>query len=563
MDASNFNPFDVSGRPEAHHAILQQPQAGQAGQEDFERRLAEVRQAGVAPAADATPDSRYPHLTEKDRTLIEAAAEHFARNVQSHTVGTYTWALRVLGNHLASRGQTIDALDHDSLVWHASAFFPADGSMVTALNALRKYREPKASDSSRRYVPSLEDASLIDSAIGAAAARRRWTPTTADNNEKTLRRLAKSLESQGQTIATLDHNSLVAHVKKSFGDDVKMASALEVLREYREPDVVAARIPRRKDECVPSMEDKDLIDSAVLASGRPEHTVKHYTDKLYRFAGVLKEDGQGIAKLDHESLIRLAKRLYSSNKNLITGLNIIRDYRNAQEPAGAGSSPHAEGLAVQSPVPSVNSGELLRRLDGQPAPSRSIYDSAELRGVADQTGQLPAESLDTAELMAMLASPTHSPGDSVDQPSPAFRSPVQAVAPDEIGPAADRTGQLPAESLDTVELLEMLASPTHSPADSVNQPNPSPLWEMGESTSGPEYLPVHAPLAVPNLDSYLPLGWQHGDQWATENFMQGMRLHNVLPSAAEPQTNLAIQGVNYTATIGPPGWENEIFLRQR
>lgn len=356
MDASNFNPFDVSGRPEAHHAILQQPQAGQAGQEDFERRLAEVRQADVAPAADATPDSRYPHLTEKDRTLIEAAAEHFARNVQSHTVGTYTWALRVLGNHLASRGQTIDALDHDSLVWHASAFFPADGSMVTALNALRKYREPKASDSSRRYVPSLEDASLIDSAIGAAAARRRWTPTTADNNEKTLRRLAKSLESQGQTIATLDHNSLVAHVKKSFGDDVKMASALEVLREYREPDVVAARIPRRKDECVPSMEDKDLIDSAVLASGRPEHTVKHYTDKLYRFAGVLKEDGQGIAKLDHESLIRLAKRLYSSNKNLITGLNIIRDYRSAQEPAGAGSSPHTEGLAVQSPVPSVNSG---------------------------------------------------------------------------------------------------------------------------------------------------------------------------------------------------------------
>ncbi|MCP3380409.1 C48 family peptidase [Bradyrhizobium sp. CCGUVB4N] len=562
MDANNFNPFDVSGRPEAHHATLQQPQAGQAGQEDFERRLVEVRQTDVAAAAGATPDSRYPHLTEKDRTLIEAVAEHFAGNLQSHTVGNYTWALRALGNHLSSRGQTIDALDHDSLVWHASAFFPTDGSMgnaLSALNALRKYREPKASDSSRRYAPSLEDASLIDSAIGAAAARRRWTPTTAVNYESTLRRLAKSLESQGQTIAALDHNSLVAHVKQSFGDNGNMASALEVLRECREPDILAARVPRQRDEYVPSMEDKALIDSAVLASGRPEHTVKHYTGKLYRFAGVLKNDGHGIAKLDHESLIRLAKGLYSRNKNLITGLNIIRDYRNAQGPAGAGS--------VQSPVQNVNSRELLLRLDDQPAPARSMYDSAELRGVADQTGRLPAGSLDTAELMAMLASPTRSPGDSVDQPSPAFRSsvqavapdeiapagdrtgqlpaesldpvellamlasptrslgdgvdqpspvfrsPIQAVAPDKIGPAADGTGRLPAESLDTVELLGVLASPTHSPGDSVNQPNSSPLWNMGEATSGPVFLPVHAPLTAPNLDSYLPLVWQTPAGW--------------------------------------------------
>ncbi|GLR91434.1 hypothetical protein [Bradyrhizobium iriomotense] len=561
MDANNVDPFDVSGRPEAHHAILQQEQAGQAGQEDFEQRLAEGRQANAAPPAGATPDPRYPHLTEKDRTLIDAAAEHFGRNVQSHTVGTYTWALRVLGNHLGFRSQTIDALDHDSLLWHANAFFPTDGSMVTALNALRKYREPRASDGCRRYVPSVEDGSLIEAAIRAAAGRRRWTPSTAENNEQILRRLAKSLESQGQTIAASDHNSLVAYVKESFGDDVKMPSVLEVLREYREPDFLAARVPRREDEYIPSREDKDLIDSAVLASGRPEHTVKRYTDKLYRFAGVLKDEGQGIAKLDHGSLIRRAKRLYSSNKNLITGLNIIRDYRNAQGDA-AGSSRHAEAPTVQSPVASVNSEELLRRLDDQPTPSRSIYDPAELRNASDQTGQLPAESLDTAELLGILASPTHSPADSVDQPSPALPLPVQAVAPEETWRAADKADQLPTESLDTAELLEILASPTHSPTASVNQPNPSPLWDIGASTSRPAYLAVHAPLAVPDLDLYLPQNWQHGDQWATEDFMHGMRLHNVLPSVAEPQTNLTIQGVNYTATVGHPGWERAVFLRR-
>ncbi|UVO30520.1 hypothetical protein [Bradyrhizobium arachidis] len=560
MDANNFDPFDVSGRPDAHHAMLQQEQARQAGQDDFEQWLAEGRQVNAAPAAGPTPDPRYPHLTEKDRTLIDAAAEHFAKNLQSNTVGTYTWALRVLGNHLGSRSQTIDALDHDSLVWHANAFFPTDGSMVTALNALRKYREPRASDGCRRYVPSVEDASLIEAAIRAAAGRRKWTPSTAENNEKILRRLAKSLESRGQTIAALDHNSLVAYVKKFFGDDVKMPSVLEVLREYREPDILAARAPRREDEYIPSREDKNLIDSAVLASGRPEHTVKHYTDKLYRFAGVLKDEGQGIAKLDHESLIRRAKRLYSSNKNLITGLNIIRDYRNAQGSA-AGSSRHAEALTVQSPVPSVNSEELLRRLDDQPVPSWSIYDPAELRD-ASETGQLPAESLDTAELLEILASPTHSPADSVDQPSPAILLPVQAVSPEETWRRADKVGQLRTESLDTAELLEILASPTHSPSDSVNQPNPSPLWDIGALTSGPASLPVHAPLAVPDLDLYLPQNWQHGDQWATEDFMHGMRLHNVLPSVAEPQTNLTIQGVNYTATVGHPGWERAIFLRR-
>ncbi|WP_157083366.1 hypothetical protein [Bradyrhizobium manausense] len=561
MDTNNVDPFDVSGRLEAHHAVLQHEQARQAGQDDFEQRLAEGRQANAALAVGATQDPRYPHLTEKDRTLIDAAAEHFARNLQSNTVGTYTWALRVLGNHLGSRSQTIDALDHESLVWHANAFFPADGSMVTALNALRKYREPRASDGCRRYIPSVEDASLIEAAIRAAAGRRRWTPITAENNEKLLRRLAKSLESRGRAIAACDHNSLVAYVKEYFGDDVKMPSVLEVLREYREPDILAARVPRREDEYIPSTEDKNLIDTAILASGRPEHTVKHYTDKLYRFAGVLKDEGQGIAKLDHESLIRRAKRLSSKNKNLITGLNIIRDYRNAQGSA-ADSYQHAEALTVQSPVPSVNSEELLRRLDDQPIPSRSICVSAELRTTSDQTGLLPAESLDTAELLEILASPTHSRADSVDQPSPALPLSVQAVSPEEIWRIADKANQLPTESLDTAELLEILASPTHSPADSVNQVNPSPLWDIGASTSDPAYLPVHAPLAVPNLNLYLPQGWQHGDQWATEDFIHGMRLHNVLPSVAEPQTNLTIQGVNYTATIGSPGRERAIFLRR-
>ncbi|MCA6115179.1 hypothetical protein J6524_09730 [Bradyrhizobium sp. WSM 1738] len=67
---------------------------------------------------------------------------------------------------------------------------------------------------------------------------------------------------------------------------------------------------------------------------------------------------------------------------------------------------------------------------------------------------------------------------------------------------------------------------------------------------------------LPPLSLYAPPGWQHGDQWAPEDLKEGMRLHNVLPSVLEPEKTLTLRGVNYTATIGPPGLEHEIFLRR-
>ncbi|MGY3621767.1 hypothetical protein [Bradyrhizobium sp. USDA 10063] len=516
-----------------------------------------------SPIDEAVPPvDNYPHLSGRDRDLINEAMQDLAfQSLQRSTGSNYAWALRTLGNDLGSRGKTIDALDHGSLVSHARVFFPRDGHMLSALTALHKYREPGASaDGGRRYVSSEEDANLIEGAVQAAAARRGWIPRTTEKYYKNLRKLAKSLESKGQTIAALDHNSLAAHAKASYGVDKEMNAALEVLLEHREPGILAART---RGDHVSSVEDKSLIEAAARTSGRPDKAVETYVKSLLRFAGALNADGQSIDNLDYIELVKLAKKLFPGNKSLISGLGMIRDFRKAEHASGAGGFLHAEDdLAVPSPMLSVDPEELRRLLNDQPVHSQPVYNSAELPDAGDQAGQLPTESWDTAKLLEMLASPARSPADTVNQPSPPVPSPVQVVDPEQIWLGADQPGQLPAESLDTAKLLEMFASPRHSPADSVNQPNPSPLWDLGGSSSGAAYHAEQSQPVMPKLELYLPQGWQHGDQWAPEDLKEGMRLHDVLPSASQPETNLTIRGLNYTATIGPPGLEHEIFLRR-
>lgn len=232
MDPHNFNPFDPGWR-DMYHAMLERQQAGQ---EDFEQNLDRARRADSAPIAAAPPPlDRYPHLSHQDRSLIEAAIKAEAEHgtLKEKTCLGYAIALRKLGNDLGSRGQTIDALDHNSLVAHAEQVFPRVTAMRPALAAVRKYREPDASADERRYELSADDKSLIDAAVRAGAERHGWKSTSAQNYAGVLQRLANSL-GPGQTIAALGHNSLLAHANKSFPNNRPMKAALTALREYRE-----------------------------------------------------------------------------------------------------------------------------------------------------------------------------------------------------------------------------------------------------------------------------------------------------------------------------------------
>ncbi|WP_156908741.1 hypothetical protein [Bradyrhizobium murdochi] len=129
-----------------------------------------------------------------------------------------------------------------------------------------------------------------------------------------------------------------------------------------------------------------------------------------------------------------------------------------------------------SPILSVDPEKLRRLLDDEPTFSQTIDNLAERQGGMDPVDQLPTESLDTAELMGMLASPVRSPEDEVNQPDP-YR------------PGAEQASLLPTESLDTAKLLEMIASGGHSPADSINQPSSMPSWTLENSTAGAAFQP--------------------------------------------------------------------------
>ncbi|XIA67400.1 hypothetical protein ACFIOY_18045 [Bradyrhizobium sp. TZ2] len=84
---------------------------------------------------------------------------------------------------------------------------------------------------------------------------------------------------------------------------------------------------------------------------------------------------------------------------------------------------------ASSPILSLEPEELRRLLDDEPMSSQPIDNSAALQDSTDAGDQLSIESLDTAELLEMLASPGRSPANDVNQPGPAARVRLPAPAP--------------------------------------------------------------------------------------------------------------------------------------
>ncbi|WP_128970775.1 hypothetical protein [Bradyrhizobium tropiciagri] len=559
----------------------------------------------AVPSADI-----YPHLSETDRTLIDNFTRFVGGGLQKSTIYEYGRSLRILGNDLGTQGKTIGGLDHEALVSHARVSLGEPAHLLSALSALRKYREP---DQVRQYFLSEEDESLIDGAVQAAAARRTWIPNRIETYYRAFHRLAKSLKARGLTIAALDHHALLAHAKAAHEGDEQISSALEVLLEYRDPAILERRTPL---DYPPSAKDKSLIEDAAAVSKRPRKAVEASVKNLLKFAGALAARSLEIDQLGHIALLELANKLFPSNKSLIRGLGMIREYRNAERTSGADGAALADDVLACSPILSVDPEELRRLLDDEPTFSQTIdnlaerqddmapvdqlptesLDTAELMGMlaspghspedevtqpdpvgprlsdavdpgdiwsgAEQAGLLPTESLDTAKLLEMIASGGHSPTDSVNQPGATVPSLHQNVDPDSIWLEAEQAGRLPTQSLDTAELLQMFAFAGHSPADSVNQPSSMSSWDLENSTADAAFQPAQSQPMVPALELYLPQGWEHGEQWASEDFKEGMRLHGVLPNEIRPETTLTIRGLDYIASIGPPGLEQEVFLRR-
>ncbi|MGY3347098.1 MULTISPECIES: Ulp1 family isopeptidase [unclassified Bradyrhizobium] len=134
------------------------------------------------------------------------------------TAACYTQALGRLGNDLGQQGKTINELNHSSLAAHAEQSFPSDAKMRQALKDLHEHR------SGTNH--------LVKAAMQETIRNRGVKPGTAKNHATALRQLAISLESRGETLAGLDHETLLDRAKAAFPGDMRFRPALVSLSKY-------------------------------------------------------------------------------------------------------------------------------------------------------------------------------------------------------------------------------------------------------------------------------------------------------------------------------------------
>ncbi|UWU19423.1 C48 family peptidase (plasmid) [Rhizobium sullae] len=199
---------------------------------------------GYSATIDA-PAIRFPHLSGEHRDVIDQAIAH-ARTQQRHSEDTlqiYSNALCRLANDLGARGQATDLRNHQSLVDHADAVFPKYGTMKTALNFLRAYHEPGYSATARRLVPSKADAHILEQVTRDSSL----ASSTRAAYGRSLRRFSEALESRGQTISGLDHDSRIELAKRLLPGDRYLRLVLE---RVRNTELVSNGVPEavRREE---------------------------------------------------------------------------------------------------------------------------------------------------------------------------------------------------------------------------------------------------------------------------------------------------------------------------
>ncbi|MCP3477999.1 C48 family peptidase (plasmid) [Bradyrhizobium sp. CCGUVB1N3] len=544
MDPDNFDPFDP-GWLQAYDAMLQQqaePAApgavDQVAHEDSEQHLAEEHQGGAAPIAGGRPprsNPNYPHLSDNDENLINSALEAKVghRKLTEGTKYVYANALRKLGNRLGERGQTIGALDHDSLLAHAKNVFSNVGHFASALTVLRRYREPDTPHNKRRRIdvsvgaapvaggpprsnpnhPHLSDndRNLIRLAVEADVACKRLTEGTARTYANALRQLGNHLGKRGQTIDALDHNSLVAYANEFFQDNPYVVPGLTVLRRYREPDTPYGPVV--------SVEDEILIDRAIqAAAARRRKWTRDTARRYYRVLRNLAKSlgpGQTITALDHESLIAHAKK----STELRAALQALREYRGSNTLADRGP-PHHSSTAERG----------------------HIIDDATRSNQRTET--TPPIGLDMTR-----ASGNSNLGDGVSgavgswqMGEQAAHSPLQVVDPEELWQEADQAGQLPADSWDLANFWEGMPSSLSLSQQSSAPAAAVPAWPSPRDFG---YL--------------LPLQFDpsqfNGPQPAPGVLIEALDRAGLLPRPSQWPTNLSINTQPYTASFDSRAWE--------
>ncbi|UPT97655.1 hypothetical protein J4G48_0005915 [Bradyrhizobium barranii subsp. apii] len=420
MDRQNFDPFNLPAWLQVEHAVSEEPQTDQAGQDGFEQHLAEANQTDSAPVASEGRDNQfYPHLSEEDRDIIDRAITQYAtqKNPQPSTIKFYTQALRRLGNDLRARGQTTDLRDHRSLLDHVNSYFPRDVNMKTGVGVLRAYRDSGhiVSRGRPRTIPSAKDASsegqpfwdepmvalarsnvlpseevLINFEQEAAQSRAAKRPRKLNNSQTVV------IERQPTEIATSGEG----------GGAMPAASALQ-------PAESTGIVGQRDEQPLYPEDAPDILrlKDALIEGGMTSAAAKQYVSCLLGFSRWLfaKNRPSIVARMDSKSLSdggdihEFAGE--GTKKKLLAALGHLRTLRSTGAPivrpgrARANHNPPPPNVVLTNPESTALVGP--RRLDDAAAQRNAPHEAdSRLEELQEQQDDQPAPSVFGQELAA-------------------------------------------------------------------------------------------------------------------------------------------------------------------
>nr|GAJ38051.1 hypothetical protein BDOA9_0206690 [Bradyrhizobium sp. DOA9] len=379
-------------------------------------------------------DRSPPHLSNEDASLIDNAMQSAGERggLSATTVHKYTTRLRRLGNDLARNGQSISALDYDSLVVCAGKY--TNPGFRTAVRCLAEYLDParRRPRRPRRIIPT-EDEALIENA--ARSSNRLAGSIMAYS--ASLRRFSEALNREGHHIVSLDHETLIRRAKELFPNDSPLMGGLNMIDEFRL--AVAASGASRSGDAGLYPQDAALIDGALgqalkylrTPTAELRRSAQMRATRLRNLSAWLKETGresmagrlnrsnqEAFGLRDDVVAFKLAGRTlhYTDLSHLrsyleLVGANQALGLQAPQQSAlparGAGWPSSPQTLPATPPTPSEGAWALLRQQMQEPtSPSIARARSDTYGGLAsfvDLNAPTPSELRDDAHFAPALS----------------------------------------------------------------------------------------------------------------------------------------------------------------
>ncbi|QPB24826.1 hypothetical protein ISN39_34250 (plasmid) [Rhizobium sp. 007] len=322
-----------------------------------------------APTGPRMPSKADAHVLEQVTGDSRLAAS---------TRALYGRSLRKFSEELERRGQTISGLDHDSRIKLAESLFPADRTLLRALNRVREAEAVSAGGSQEpgRAAPSLMSDAVREALRPLFDDRADEPPTKPEELlrlEQGYREVLQGRQDDRPASSFFSDPGMPAGKGAVLGaaGQARQVGFEQHLAEARRADP-APVASGDHDRHYPhlSSEHRRLIDQAITHAAAQQHyslnTVHIYTNALRRLANDLGARGQAIDLKNHQSLADHVDAYFPENRDIKSALNALRTYHEPGYSAPTG----------RPRMPSKADAHVLKQVTGDSrlAPStRALY----------------------------------------------------------------------------------------------------------------------------------------------------------------------------------------------